>query len=301
LKEIRKILLFLLGSAALGALLAPWLYWGGQAVFARTGWAFLEGADFPKYFDRAVLIAALLLLWPTIRSLRIRSRAELGIERDPRGWRHLAIGFSVAFLCMAAFGFLLLQLGVYRLKSSPDGLPWNALGKIALTAITVGVLEEWLFRGVILGFFRRALLNWQAVICTSVLFSIVHFLKPPSGELTQVDWLTGFRVLPSCFSKFAEPMLLLGGFTTLFAVGWVLGWSVLRTRGLWLAIGLHAGWVFGKAGFSKLTKRSIKDTLPWLGEDMIVGLGALAVVSLTGLLVLAVLSYVDRRSNPSRR
>ena len=297
MKEIRKILLFLIGSALLGALLAPWLYWGGKWLAERTQWEFLIEADFPKFFDRAVLVAAALLLWPTFRSMRIRSLEELGLARDARGWPHLWLGFACAFLCMAAYGGLLLYLGVYRLKIEP---PWIALLKVAGSAAVVATLEEWLFRGVILGFFRRALVDWPALFCTSAIFSVVHFLKPPAADLGAIDWLSGLRVLPSCFEKFSEPALVGAGFTTLFLVGWVLGWAVFRTRALWLGIGLHAGWVFAKFGFSKLTKRSITDTMPWLGEDMIVGLGALSVVLCSWLAAWMLLVYVDSRSRAAR-
>lgn len=297
MNELRKILLFLIGSTLLGALLAPWLWIGGQWLAETTNWKFVREADFPQYFDRAVLLAALLLIWPTLRGLRINNLEALGLEPDPRGWKHLLLGFGTAFFCMAAFGALLIFLGVYRLKAEP---PYGALFKIALSAATVAFLEEWLFRGAILGFFRKALLDWPAVFCTSALFSIVHFVKPPSGDFEHIDWLTGFRVLPSCFAQFAEPTLLLAGFSTLFMVGWVLGWSVLRTRGLWLAMGLHAGWVLSKFGFSKLTKRTMKDTLPWVGDDLIVGIGALSVVVVTWLLVLAIFSYADRRRRAAR-
>lgn len=298
MKEIRNILLYLVGTVLLGAALAPWLWWGGQWAAGATDWKFLREADFPQFFDRAVLIAAALLLWPTLRSLHIGSRAELGIHPDQRPWRHLAVGFWCAFLCMAAYGALLLDLGVYRFKTDPPKT--SALVKIVISAGTVAVLEEWLFRGAILGFSRRAFAPWPAVFWTSALFSIVHFVKPPDGDFQHIDWLTGFRVLPTCFSKFAEPMLLLGGFSTLLAVGWVLGWSVLRTRALWLGIGLHAGWVCSKMGFSKLTKRKIDDTLPWLGEDMIVGFGALAVVALTFSVAWLLLRYVDPRPRAPR-
>jgi membrane protease YdiL (CAAX protease family) len=293
LKEIRKILLFLIGSALLGAALTPWLYWGGTWLAARTGWKFVVEAEFHQYFDRAVLIGVLLLLWPTMRSLHIRSAGQLGLVPDPHRWRHFRIGFVAGFVCMAAFGGLVLWLGIFRLKTE---LPWPALFKIALSAITVAWLEEWLFRGVILGFFRRSLIDWAAVICTSMLFSIVHFLKPPGDDPGVVDWLSGFRALPSCFEKFGEPALLGAGFTTLFLLGCLLGWAVLRTGAVWLGIGIHAGLVFAKFGFSKLTKRSITDTMPWIGEDMIVGLGALSVVACTWIVVALALQYVAARS-----
>jgi membrane protease YdiL (CAAX protease family) len=297
LKEIRKILLFLIGAALIGALLAPWLYWGGKWLAERTQWRLLLDADFHKFFDRAVLIATVLLIWPTFRSLKIRSAGELGIVRDPRGWRHFWIGFSVAFVCMMAFGGLLLYLGVFRLRGHP---PWSALFKIALSAGVVATLEEWLFRGVILGCFRRALVDWAAVFCAAALFSIVHFLKPPETAAAPADWLDGLRVLPSCFEKFSEPALLGAGFTTLFLVGWVLSWAVLRTRSLWLGIGLHAGWVFTKFGFTKLTKRTLTDTMPWLGEDLIVGLGALTVVACSWLVAWLWMNYADSRNRAAR-
>jgi membrane protease YdiL (CAAX protease family) len=295
LKEIRSILFFLIGSALLGALLAPWLFWAGKGLATRGVAPFLAETDFAQFFDRAVLVAAVALLWPTIRALRIRSRAHLGIEPDLRGWSRLAVGFVAGFVCMAAFGVIVLQLGVYRLKVEP---PWGDLARIAVSAFTVGVLEEWLFRGAMLGIFRRAMGQWSALACVSAIYSILHFVKPPRVEIpdAQIDWLTGFRVLPSCFEKFAEPALLGAGFTTLFLLGWILGWATIRTRSLWLSIGLHAGLVFAKFGFSKLTKRKLDDTMPWIGEDMIVGLGALTVVGLAGALCWAWLRLVEKRN-----
>jgi len=297
LKEIRKILLYLIGTTLLGAGLAPWLWWAAQWAAARTGWSFLVGADFAQIFDRAVLIAAVLLLWPTFRSLKIRGAEQLGIERDPHGWRNLRIGFISGFVCMVTLAGLLFYLGVFRMKVEP---PWTALIKIAGTAITVAFLEEWLFRGVILGLFRRALMDWPALICTSGLFSIIHFVKPPSAENQVIDWFSGFRVLPSCFEKFSEPALLAAGFSTLFLLGLVLGWATLRTRALWLPIGLHAGLVFAKFGFTKLTKRSLTDTMPWVGEDIIVGVGALTVVACTWLMASIWMSHADSRKRAPR-
>jgi membrane protease YdiL (CAAX protease family) len=297
LKEIRKILLFLIGSAVLGALLTPWLYWGAKWAAARTQWSFLVDADFAQIFDRGVLVAAVLLLWPTFRSLKIRGADQLGLVPDPHRGRHLTIGLVSGLVCMAAYGGLLLWLGVFRMKVDP---PWTALLKIAVSAITVAFLEEWLFRGVILGLFRRALVDWAAVVCTATVFSIIHFLRPPSGDPGPIDWLSGLRVLPSCFEKFSEPALLGAGFTTLFLLGTMLGWATLHTRALWLPIGLHAGLVFSKFGFNKLTKRSNLETMPWVGEDMIVGLGALAVVACAWLAAWLWCHYADSRNRAAR-
>ena len=66
-------------------------------------------------------------------------------------------------------------------------------------------------------------MHGPALFFTSVLFSIVHFLKPPADDVGPIDWLSGFRALPTCFEKFSEPALLGAGFTTLVFIGWVLG------------------------------------------------------------------------------
>src|SRR5439155_47990 len=82
------------------------------------------------------------------------------------------------------------------------------------------------------------------IFVTSALFSIVHFLKAPMRTSTIVTWSSGFNSIAHSFSQFANPMLVAAGFTTLFLIGWILADARVRTRSLWLAIGLRAGWTF---------------------------------------------------------
>ena len=114
-----------------------------------------------------------------------------------------------------------------------------------------------------------------------------------------MGWLTGFALVPHTFHQFAEPMTLLAGFTTLFALGWLCGDAALRTRALWLSIGLHAGIVFVKMSFSVMAKFAIKtkhrpDYLPWVGERFETGLIPVAVLLLAWLAVVLWLKYENR-------
>jgi hypothetical protein len=95
-------------------------------------------------------------------------------------------------------------------------------------------------------------------------------------------------------------MLLLGGFTTIFVLGMMLADVTIRTRSLWMAIGLHAGLVFVKMSFSKLTKRESAH-LPWIGEELQIGLVPVGVLLLAWLLARLWLRYVDLRSHPEGR
>jgi hypothetical protein len=64
------------------------------------------------------------------------------------------------------------------------------------------------------------------------LYSIVHFLKAPEQTSTTVGWLSGFNSIANGFAQFADPLLVLAGFTTLFLIGWILADARLQTRSL---------------------------------------------------------------------
>lgn len=248
---------------------------------ARGILPFLGETEFQKYFNRAVLIAALALLWPTIRSLRIQGVRELGLEPDRQWRRHFLIGFAVAAAAVGAMAAAYIMFDVYHWKK--PRLPWESLPKLALSALVVAVLEEALFRGALLGLFRRTLRPYPALVLVTALYAVLHFLKPDDElQIAQVGWLSGFEVLPHTFHQFADPVALLAGFTTLFVLGWLLGYTTLKTRALWMAIGLHAGVVFVKMSFSKFTKRDL-EALPWIGQELQIGLVPVAVLCLAGV------------------
>jgi membrane protease YdiL (CAAX protease family) len=297
LKDLGKILLYFISVIALGALLAPPLYWAGQAVAARGMLTFLAETDFQKFFNRGALIAALALIWPTIKWLQIGSVKELGLERDPRGGRRFAFAFIAAGLCVAVLAAVYLEIDIYRWKKK---LEWGKIPPLLLSAMVVSILEEVLFRAGILGLFRRTLRPWPAIFLTSAIFSAVHFLKPDEQvKVTQVDWLTGFAMVPHTFHKFGEPLLMLGGFTTIWVLGVILGDITVRTRSLWAPIGFHAGLIFIKMSFSKLTKRD-SSNLPWIGEELQIGLVPILALALGWLFYWLWLRTFDART-PSPR
>jgi len=295
LKDIGKILAYFLGVIVLGAALAPLLYWAGQALASHGVMKFLAETEFQKFFNRGMLVAALVLLWPTIKWLRVGSVRDLGLDPDGRWWRRLSVGFVIAGALVAVLGAAYLSAGVYEWKKDP---PWEKIAPLLISAFIVGLLEEGLFRGGILGLFRRTMRPWPAIIATGAIFSAVHFLKPDeSVQVEKVNWLSGFELVPHVFHQFGEPMLLLGGFTTIFVLGMMLADVTIRTRSLWMAIGLHAGVVFVKMSFSKVTKRE-SSHLPWIGEELQIGLVPVGVLLLAWVLARLWLRHVDLRSHP---
>jgi membrane protease YdiL (CAAX protease family) len=238
-----------------------------------------------------------VLLIPLLRGLRIRSAAELGLRKNPRGVSDFLVAYLIAAGLMTVLAMILLQNGVYILKRPT---PWSELIFPAISGLAVAFLEEWIFRGAFLGTFQRSMKPWSALAAVSALFAIVHFIQPRERpELSIVHWWSGFELLPHRFESFAEPGLLFGGFVTLFCFGWVCGWSTLRTSSLWMAMGFHAGMVLGKFGFNRIAERSDdRDLLPWLGEDLAVGLVAVGVVCLVGGFLWLYLRITNDRRRP---
>ena len=297
LKDLAKIFGYLAAVIVLGALLAPPLYWAAQGLAGHGVFPALAGFKFQKFFNRAALISALLLLWPTIRALRIGGWSDLGIDPDPRWRQHLLAGLVIAGAAVALMAAGYLYLGIYRIRAE---IAWEKIPVIALSAVTVAFLEEALFRGAILGLLRRSLRPTAALFAVAALFAIVHFLKPDdSYEPPPVGWLSGFDLIPHTFHQFAEPMTLLAGFSTLFALGWLCGDAALRTRALWMSIGLHSGVVLVKMSFNVVAKFSVKTNLrsaylPWVGDRFENGLVPVAALLLAWGAVRLWLAYENQ-------
>jgi membrane protease YdiL (CAAX protease family) len=182
-------------------------------------------------------------------------------------------------------GYIGHLIGVYGVQGE---IRWKKMWNAPGTAITVSLIEEWLFRGVLLGLCLRTMSTPLAIGYISALFSILHFLKPIEEglEITRVQWTTGFAMLPHIFHQFVEPLLVLSGFTTLLAIAIVLSLTRIRTASLWMPIGLHAGLIFGNRIFN-IAFKQVKEIEPaWLtwfyGERIEIGIAPLITVVIIG-------------------
>jgi uncharacterized protein len=266
-----KILVYLIGTVVMGATLAPWLFWAGQYISHFPQLSFLAGTDFQRYFDRSILISAFLLLVPILHWIGLHRLENLGLRKNARCVSHVLGGFALSLGTISASGAFLFGMDVFELK---DPVPWDLLPPILLTAITVAVIEETLFRGALLGLLRQTFTPQPAAILVSVLFSILHFLNPEREGIASVHWYSGFELLPRAFWRFSDPLPLLGGFITIGILGLMLAHATIQTSSLWLGIGVHAGLIFGKMGFNKVMKR-VEDVSPWFGSDITAGIGSI--------------------------
>jgi membrane protease YdiL (CAAX protease family) len=292
LKDAARLVAYFVATILFGALAAPILFWTAQALATRRIFPGLAEFDFESFFHRALLLGAILLLWPLLRWLGIKTRRDLSLDPNPRWLRDLGIGFILSGLPVLVCEIFLVNRGLYTIRNNTSA---GAVGAIIPVAVVVPLIEEALFRGLFLGVLLRAFRPWTANIVSAAIFSIVHFLKAPDETTTSVHWFSGFVSLAHSTDQFSEPLLVLAGFTTLFVIGIALGHARIRTQSLWLPIGLHAGWVFGNEAFSKIARREVT-ALPWLGKNLLVGLVPLAVCLLTWVLLRLWLNYAERRA-----
>jgi membrane protease YdiL (CAAX protease family) len=285
------LLVYLLATVFVGALLAPWLFWGAQSLVAHGWLTFLGRYDFETFFHRALLVAALILLWPLIRSLEVRRLSDLALEPNPNRWRDLLTGFLLAAVPLLCCGALLIASPAFAIRGA---INWPAVGKVAAAALFVPMIEETFFRGLVLGTLLKSGRQTMSIFVTSALYSIVHFLKAPEQTSPDVTWASGFNSIAHAFVQFTDPLLVGAGFTTLFLIGWILAEARLATRALWLSIGLHAGWILTAGVFNKIAIRQFV-IAPWLGKNLLVGIVPLAIAALTWLLMRGWLKFVDER------
>jgi uncharacterized protein len=288
-----KVIVYLTGTVLLGAAMAPVLFWAGHWSSRLHALQFLAETDFQRFFNRSVLIAAFALLAPVLHWIGPRQLRHLGLRPNPRRWDHLLGGFLVPVSLLFLLGLGMVLGRAFELKAA---LPWNTLPRILLSAVVVAAIEETLFRGAILGLVRQSMAAGPAAIVVSVIFAVVHFLKPARNEISVVTWHSGFDLLPQLFRQFSEPYLVLGGAVSLFVLGLLLADATVKTSSLWLSIGLHAGFVFGKMGFNKLTIRTA-DLSPWFDQNLTVGVGSILIVLSVWLLVWLIFLR-DRSGSP---
>ena len=219
-----RTLLFVGAFLALTFLIATVL----RVVFVFTGLERTSGtrqfvAEF--IFRIGLLAAALGAGYLCARFLEGLPWRSLGLTFH-RGWlRDLVLGFVIGFAS------LVVAIGIASkgLSFSLGGAGWSA---IVRSMIASGVLlfvaalaEEAMFRGYVLQTFSRAKLAWLGVLLTSVPFGLAHLSNP-----NVVRGVT-----------FANTAL----------AGIWLAAAYLRTRSLWLPLGVHwswnwaLGWFFG--------------------------------------------------------
>jgi len=278
-----------------GALLAPWLYWLAQ-VFAHA-FPHIAAAPFHRFVDRSLLVFALAGLWPLLRALGMTSWCEIGLVRPHGQLKKLFGGLLLGFITLAVVVGMAIVCGnrvfiqmttAYKVIT----LIFSAFG----TAVIVAVIEEILFRGGVFGGLRK-LFNWPfALLISSVIYALAHFLHPAEFTGT-VTWNSGLVLLPQMLGGFADFYAFVPAFFSLILAGTLLGLAYQRTGNLYFSIGLHAGWIFWLKTYGALTASAPRPATCFWGTGKMVD-GWLAFVVLAATLALFKFLPFKKKSEP---
>lgn len=291
MKDAAKLAAYFIGIVIVGALLAPILFWSAQSLAAHGLFSFLAKYNFETFFHRSILIAAALLLWPFLCLSHVRSMPDLGLAPNPRWGRDLSAGTLLSLIPLLCCGVLLVAFHVYAFRHT---IAWTRFGKVLLASVVVPFIEEAFFRGIVLGVLLRTGRKYVAILVVSAIFAAVHFFKAPERTSAIVTWTSGLNSIAHSFGRVGDPMMLVSAFATLFVFGCILAVARVRTRSLWLSIGLHAGLIFGSGTFTWLTHRQML-AIPWVGKNLLVGIVPLCVAAVTWIMMRTWLKY-DRAS-----
>ena len=217
-----------------------------------------------------LLLAAVFALYPfLVRVFERRAVDETGIGRL---WSGLLTGSAIGALLIGVIYLVLYALGIAHPQ---EGSGLEGLTVAVLRPLSVAMLEELLFRGVLLRITEEVCGTAAAIIVSAGLFGLAHAANPGATPFT-------------IFALTAEAGILL-------SLAYVL------TRNIWLAVGMHMAWNFME-GFvfgmevSGSREPSSLFTTSMTGPDLLTGgsfgiEGSLVslVVSLAASVVLAVL------------
>ncbi|HUF39885.1 MAG TPA: type II CAAX endopeptidase family protein [Anaerolineales bacterium] len=165
-------------------------------------------------------IASGLAVFMTRRSIDRKSVESLGLA-PARMWRDLLAGVGIGTLMIALIYLFLLVPGWlvfegFAWETDPFSVWALALLNLTLAFILVGISEEVMVRGYILQNIEDGLNLLWAIVISSSLFALLHLGNPGGAAF--------------------------GPIFGIFLAGLFFAYAYLRTRSLWLAIGLHFGW-----------------------------------------------------------
>jgi membrane protease YdiL (CAAX protease family) len=202
---------------------------------------------FRQILSRLTQIFLLISIFPMMKYLRI-DKVALGF---PSWWvflKQLPQGFGLGFIVLTPVFIVLSLLNInqidYKQEWVVDLLVKNAIMYL-LIALLISVIEETLFRGMVLVGLKKKLPVQVAIFLTAIYYAGLHFLIIKTNLSVQdINFFSGFRLLGEAVSNLLN-LNNLPAFFALLMVGIFLG--ILRTQvtsSLGLCIGCHTCWVW---------------------------------------------------------
>jgi membrane protease YdiL (CAAX protease family) len=207
------------------------------------------GGQFPfrKVISKSTQLFLVLSIFPAMAYLKL-SKEELGFAARPIFLRQLLQGFGLGFITLMPVFIILYLLKINIVDETHIWTAWLLAKQLAISlllALIISLIEEPIFRGILLVGLSKKLPVMAAILISSTYYAALHFLSTKTNIAVQeLNLFSGFKLLGEAFANLLNPDIL-SAFFALLMVGIFLG--ILRTRvkaGLGLCIGCHTCWVW---------------------------------------------------------
>lgn len=203
---------------------------------------------FERIFNRIIMIGVLLAVVAFVR-IRRETIQRFGLIWSKKSFPDLSFGFAcgVGVLLLLGGAKFLLGSGVWAPKDMSILEILGKIGFVFCSAMIIGVIEEFFFRGFIFDAFqKRFRFNLiLSMVFTNVFYALIHFVsyRKPFIDDTP-NFSDSFHLLISPFLQLRFIDEFWPAALGLFIFGIVLNILFCRTNSLFASIGLHAGCVF---------------------------------------------------------
>ena len=208
---------------------------------------FGEFIEFRKIISKSTQVFLILSIFPAMFYLKI-NKTELGFASLPIFLKQLLSGFGLGFITLMPVFIALYLLGINVLD---DTQIWTTSFVVKnlivslLLALLISLIEEPLFRGLLLVSLQKKLLVIPSIIISASYYAALHFLNSNTNIQAQdLKIYSGFTLLTEAVTNLLNPAIF-SAFLALLMVGIFLG--VLRTQikaSLGFCIGCHTCWVW---------------------------------------------------------
>lgn len=208
--------------------------------------SFNDATMLRKTMIRLAQTMLLLSIFPVSKWLNLNYQM-LGYAPFQLMFKQFWRGFGLSLIILLPVFFILHFLGIHSVdmtKAWTIGWILKKLGIAFGLALLIGLVEESVFRGLLLTSLRKVLPAFSAVFISSIYYAALHFLdsKSPISE-DALSLKASFQLLGDAYHN-VFTLQDVTAFLALCSVGLFLG--VLRIRGemnLAICIGCHTGWV----------------------------------------------------------
>ena len=283
------------------ALVPLWVLLASIALACIVSYFVVQGfgefIPFRKIISKTTQLFLVLSIFPAMVYLNI-NKAGLGFATRPVFLKQLLLGFGLGFITLMP---VFIALTVLKINVIDDtqlwtvGLAAKTLVVSLLLALLISLIEEPLFRGLLLVGLNKKLSVLWAILISSTYYAALHFLSSNTDISPQdLNLFSGFTLLGGAVANLLNPGIL-SAFFALLMVGIFLG--VLRTQvkaSLGLCIGCHTCWVWQIKMNKKLFNTDFSSDYAYLVSSYDGVIGPLVTV----WLMLAIAAYlIYRRAN----